>query len=718
MALRAPVRSSTGNLHFSFGKQGDVSSSDAEGLRSPLRVVSSPPPATDSKMMRPNSVNRISSIPMNVMSPSDIVGPSPVTSNGTETTEIEDDASDEIEQRHSTDVFRLSELLMLTTNLPETVRQSNTEEAVSVIHAPDGFGSWPPTSWSSRKRPSSERTSPKANGKALAPEDVDEPSKKPGDHPSRPPISTDVKPVRYSLESATPRAQDYQAMLSDDGKMRSNSTSSLERGTEIFEQTEAECDAHDEYSGVPFLWPYDDDEIKALRTALHECWTLCNTLANLSAIRRSRGFRSSGTLDAHAKAWKACWKLCQRLYESQNEDSALLSIRTKLELYRALTQALCDIRQKGDDITESTIQVYHDLSTQFYITADSKNLPDSFWERALDSYTTLCRLFMLQRSELAEGTDHLLFACWNLAEMLSDLRQNREDGRPFNEQLLGSAVQACWDLCDIFKDGCAQIRPGRNTPRPSLGSCFSHRQPQQSVDQSERESRKSNRSSLAPSQRNIVRGSHQEEWPHKSHPVPETPVTEFEDTPISPESRSHPLPELMILKTPSDGERVSRWSSNASNMSSYSRSSNRTSSTAKTTTVTEDVNIVHFKVLVLRAATSVGFERDPEADAKTESAALKEFVQSLKTGSFGALPSHAMLLQHFKNSVLTDSLLMRNHVRPKRIMVHDIAKTVMVMSRSSPRYAFLLDLFKFVFKFPVEEAGSGRNANIVISGGD
>lgn len=31
---------------------------------------------------------------------------------------------------------------MLTTNLPDTVRQSNTEEAVSVIHAPESFANW------------------------------------------------------------------------------------------------------------------------------------------------------------------------------------------------------------------------------------------------------------------------------------------------------------------------------------------------------------------------------------------------------------------------------------------------------------------------------------------------------------------------------------------------------------------------------------------------
>jgi hypothetical protein len=40
----------------------------------------------------------MSSSSYNVMSPSDIVGPSPVTSNGTETTEIEDDVSEDIER--------------------------------------------------------------------------------------------------------------------------------------------------------------------------------------------------------------------------------------------------------------------------------------------------------------------------------------------------------------------------------------------------------------------------------------------------------------------------------------------------------------------------------------------------------------------------------------------------------------------------------------------
>lgn len=66
-------------------------------------VSSSPPPATDSSSLRPTSANRMSSQSMHIMSPSDIVGPSPVTSNGTETTEIEDDATEEVRRASTMD---------------------------------------------------------------------------------------------------------------------------------------------------------------------------------------------------------------------------------------------------------------------------------------------------------------------------------------------------------------------------------------------------------------------------------------------------------------------------------------------------------------------------------------------------------------------------------------------------------------------------------------
>ncbi|EFY87760.1 hypothetical protein MAC_06246 [Metarhizium acridum CQMa 102] len=620
MALEAPLRSSAGNLQFPFNKEGDMSASaETEGVRSSYRAVSSPPPVTDSTMLRPNSVNRVSSNSMNVLSPSDIVGPSPVTSNGTETTEIEDDALEEVEQTHYGDMSQSSQLLMLSTNLPESLRQASGDEAVSVIHAPESFASWT--------------------------------------------------------------------------------------------EAEEDDDGNDDYSATPFLRPADD-EITALRAALKECWTLCNTLASLSAIHRARVFYSSGTPDAHEKAWKTCWKLCQRLYDNQDEDLASHNVRMNLELCRDFCQALFDVRQKKDETSDSVLRVSFELNNHLYSAQDSRKLPEPFRERTLDFYITLCHRLMKQRSELAEETDHLLSACWTLAEMLFSLRQNKRDGNPVDEELLGSAVQACWDLCDIFRDGWTQIRPDRNTPRPNQTSFF----PQQPVEQSGRESRQSNRSSLH-SKRESVKSSHQEERPRKPPPVPETPVTEFEDTPISPESRSPQMPNIMVLGTTSDTGLGGRWSSNTSNMSSYSRGSNRTSSTATTTAATEDPNISRSKLLVLRAAMNMGFNRDAIQDTMSESTVLHKFVQGLPTGSFGSLSSHATLLQQYKSSVLSDNFLPRNHalpVRGKRAMAQDMAKSVLAMSNSSPRHAYLRDLFKFVFQFGVDEAESRRNVSIAV----
>ena len=77
---------------------------------------------------------------------------------------------------------------------------------------------------------------------------------------------------------------------------------------------------------------------------------------------------------------------------------------------------------------------------------------------------------MKQRSGLAEETDSLLRACWSLAEMLFSLRQNKRDEKAADEELLGSAVQACWELCDLFREGWTQVRPDRGTPRPSQTS--------------------------------------------------------------------------------------------------------------------------------------------------------------------------------------------------------------------------------------------------------
>lgn len=297
--------------------------------------------------------------------------------------------------------------------------------------------------------------------------------------------------------------------------------------------------------------------------------------------------------------------------------------------------------------------------------------------------------------------------------MLFSLRQNQRDGRPPDEELLSSAVHACWDLMDIFRHGWSQVHPDRNTPRPSQMGFFP--QQQQQSELSGRESRQSARSSH--SRRDSVKSTHQEERPRVPPPVPETPVTEFEDTPVSPESRSPQMPNIMVLGTSSDSGRGGRWSSNASNLSTYSHGSTRTSSTATTSANPEEPNIARAKMLVLRAAMNLGFNRDNVTDPKSGSIALQKFVQALPQGSFGPLPANATLLQQYKNSVLTDAIIPRYHALPskgKRATAADIAKSISIVCKSSSRYNYLRDLFRFVFSFSVDDVDPRRNISIVV----
>lgn len=183
--------------------------------------------------------------------------------------------------------------------------------------------------------------------------------------------------MRYSIDSATPRAQDLQDMLSDGNRLRSSSTSSLESEfyvrqfltqanfhIEIDEQTEAEDNDEDDYASQITPLRRQDEEITALRETLQECWTLCNSLAKLSSNHRARVFNSSGTPDAHERAWKTCWKLCQRLYDYRDDDTDSLNVRMSLDLCRDFCQALFDIRQRKDEVADSVLRVSFELNNQ------------------------------------------------------------------------------------------------------------------------------------------------------------------------------------------------------------------------------------------------------------------------------------------------------------------------------------------------------------------
>jgi hypothetical protein len=193
-----------------------------------------------------------------------------------------------------------------------------------------------------------------------------------------------VKPVAFGIDAPTPQAQKLEDVLaSDPSKLRSSTASSLERETRrvctppkyLFSQLVAvipeshEVDADDdEYDDADdFADPglSQDSEVKALRAALEECWTLCNTLANLSTIHRERVFNSSGTPDAHEKAWKSCWKLCKRLYHSRDDISESYGVRTNLDLCRDFCQSLFDVRQKKDETADSILRVSFELNNQY-----------------------------------------------------------------------------------------------------------------------------------------------------------------------------------------------------------------------------------------------------------------------------------------------------------------------------------------------------------------
>ncbi|KAI1324822.1 hypothetical protein F5Y16DRAFT_423568 [Xylariaceae sp. FL0255] len=714
MALEAPLRSSTGSIISNFSPHPDMSlsSADSPAIHYPFRPMSSS--STEHHALRPSSATaaRSSPAPMQLMSPSDIVGPSPVTSVGTVVTEIDDEVSDEAQSVPSAaNPEPQPQLLMLKTNLSDQVRQTASEEAISVIHAPESFHSWASSETASKQSEStlhpSPRTSPKTEQTAYSPPNGRASKTKSMSLPTPPPLSTDVKPVRYSLDSATPRAQNLQDVLGE-SRIRSSSTSSLELIPETKEpETDVEPDL--EYDEDDYVTPVradvrEDPEVRSLQTALQECWTLCNTLASLSTHHRERVFSTSGTPDGHEKAWKCCWKLCQRLYDNQNEPDESFNMRVNLDLCRDFCQSLFDVRTRKDEIADSILRVSFELNNHLYSAQDNRNLPEAFRERTLDFYITLCHRLMKQRGEVEEETDALLRACWSLAEMLFSLRQNQRDGKAADEELLGSAVQACWELCDIFREGWTQIRPDRGTPRPSQTRFSTYSRDSETADG--RASRQSNRSKRDSVKREII------EKPRKPPPVPETPVTEFEDTPISPDSESPQVPNILVLGT--DSNRGGRWSSNASNLSSYSQSSQRTSSTATTTTSTEDINVARVKTLILKAAMSVGFVRD--SDGHSNTATLQAFVKTLPVGSFGPSAWHTALLQSYRSLVLSDSFRHTPSLpsRGKRVTASDLAKSVGYMTHRSSQYNFLNDLFNFVFRFPPEEADARKAVSISV----
>ena len=433
------------------------------------------------------------------------------------------------------------------------------------------------------------------------------------------------------------------------------------------------------------------DEVAALKLALSECWTLCNTLAGLSYIHRERSYGQNRKGDVQGQAWKSCWKLCQKLYDTRDEDD-ITQVRPTLDLCREFCQCLFDVRQKENETADSVLRVSFELNNHLYNTHD-RTLPEAYRERTLNFYITLCHRLMKQRSRVTADadTDSLLGACWSLAEMLFDLRQNKREGKPADEELLGSAVQACWELCDLFREGWTQVRPDRGTPRPS----------QTTFTQAFQQAKQSSLSSNSPGAPPYayadpdVYGDYDDDLGRAN---PETPTTVFEDTQqMSPEEA--PVPNILVLGPDARSQQRSRnnqhrnrgiqqqWSSSSSTLSGYSGSS--------TSTVTsEDPQLLCLKIILVKAAINVGYQR-------SSSVSLQSFIKSIPSNSFGNERWQLQLLHQYKKLVASDTAF-KQPGPARRAAASDIARAVRWMVGSG-QYIWLEDLFRLIFGFRVQE---------------
>lgn len=599
-------------------------------------------------------------------------------------------------------------------------RSNSDDQPQSVIHAPPGYQYFTAQSPADTETSANTVVSP-GSGNAEQ-QDVPHPAADDlhaDDDPrtSEPPPTLDTS-VPGKHDRTTPRAQTRQE-AEEERKRRSRPNSRLEgahpgqlgrrmqltsspdiaetddvdrhseQGTELSDGDETDFDQLQTMGQALEDLSNAQQEVTALKTALSECWTLCNTLAGLSSIHRERMFNFSSQGDQGEQAWKSCWRLCQKLYESREEGQAG-EVRPTLELCRDFCQALFEARHRVDEASDSVLRVSFELNNHLYNTAD-RNLPEAFRERTLDFYITLCHRLMKQRTSLPQETDCLLRACWSLAEMLFSIRQNTRDGKPPDEELLGSAVQACWELCDLFREGWTQIRPDRGTPRPS-----------QSAFPVPTYSNAHVHLSVAESERSLDQSFHSA----KSLP-PETPTTIFDDiAESSPDEPEPNIPNILILGPENNQTRThNRWSSSASTLSGYTdTSSQRTSSTA--TAGREDPHLIRLKTLILRAAMNAGYTR-------TTPMMLPAFVKSLPSNSFGVQPWQTELLLSYKRLVLADPTLRvpAAQLPSRRLGAAEVARAVQWMGRAE-QFSWFRDLYRLVFGFFPED--SVQRGNVVI----
>ena len=411
------------------------------------------------------------------------------------------------------------------------------------------------------------------------------------------------------------------------------------------------------------------------------------------------------------------------------------SSRPTLDLCRDFCQALFEVRVRDNETADSVLRVSFELNNHLFNTHD-RSLPEAFRERTLDFYITLCHRLMKQKSKLAEETDSLLRACWSLAEMLFSLRQNRREGKKADEELLGSAIQACWELCDLFREGWTQIRPERGTPRPSQ-TTFT-----QAFNQAKR-------SGFVPLDED-----------GNPRALPETPTTIFEDTVTTISPDEAPIPNILVLgaeeasrmstssasSTPAPNHRQQltphpasqprnphsahpvptsankHYSSGSSVLSGpLSAASegglNPISATTTSTvrTPAEDPTLTVLKALFVRAALSTGrgYTRT-SSDSNLNS--LPNFVKNLPDNAFGNQAWQVSLLENYRKAVANDSGFRNLGVASTigergRLNAVETARAIRGMTSCVYGFGWLRDLYRHVFGYYIEEALRGGDSH-------
>ena len=408
--------------------------------------------------------------------------------------------------------------------------------------------------------------------------------------------------------------------------------------------------------------------------------------------------------------------------------------KTTLSLCREFCQSLFEVRIKKDDAADSVLRVSFELNNHLFNTHD-RTLPEAFRERTLDFYITLCHRLMKQKSKMAQETDALLRACWTLAEMLFSIRQTKRENRKPDQELLGSAMQACWDLCDLFREGWTQVRPDRGTPKASQAT-FS-----QAFQLAKRQGYIEDQNSL-----NIP---------------PETPTTIFDDTAtISPEEA--PVPTISVMNNgipqsarttasaplprPNTTQRVSRtamarhnqaqWpsinemvavedpptrptsalsQSSQASSAQMSLSSSLASSQHTVRTPSEDPSLTLLKALFVRAAVQTGRGFLPDQRAGTGQDAtytsLPLFVRTLPENAFGSQVWQRNLLENYKKAISQDSTF--KHLGSTAIAIglgpdpdkgkEEIAGVLKGMVDNTTGWSWLRDLFKYGYGSYLDE---------------